>query len=83
MGTAVAATPNFLIQEMCSPYVANLDKYTEHDWHIANGYINVIDGPGLGLEVKKVDIATVPTSPWLTVSTAMLTVVGRVGDASP
>ena len=60
---ADAATPNFLIQEMCPPYVANLDKYAEHDWRIADGYINVTDGPGLGLEVKEADIATMPHEP--------------------
>ena len=60
---ADAATPNFLIQELCPPYVANLDKYAEHDWRIADGYINVTDRPGLGLEVKEADIATMPHEP--------------------
>ena len=35
----------------------------EHDWAIADGYINVSDAPGLGVEVKEADIAQLPYEP--------------------
>ncbi len=58
---ADAATPNFLIQE-----TVGMDRYNqvvEHDWVVQDGYVNVTDGPGLGLEVKEQDVANLPYEP--------------------
>ncbi len=60
---ACAATPNFLILEMNPAYFDRFDTYAEHDWRIEDGYINVSDRPGLGLEVKEADIAKLPFQP--------------------
>ena len=60
---ACAATPNFLILEMVPAYFERFDQYAEHDWRIADGYINVSDRPGLGIEVKEADIAKLPLEP--------------------
>jgi galactonate dehydratase len=60
---ASAATPNFLILEMVAPYFERFSSYAEHDWEIADGYINVSDRPGLGIEVKEADIAKIPHQP--------------------
>lgn len=57
---ASAAIPNFLILEMVPSYFTRFDQYAEHEWQIADGYLNVSDRPGLGLEVKEADIAKLP-----------------------
>ena len=61
--TADAVTPNFLIQEMGDVWFQRFGQYVEHDWSIANGYINVSDAPGLGLTVKAQDIAELSYEP--------------------
>ena len=58
---ANAAMDNFLIQE--SPGFDRLADYVEHDWAIKDGYVNVPDRPGLGIEVKEQDIAALPYEP--------------------
>ena len=58
---ADAATSNFLIQE--SPVVSAFDRYMEHDLKIEGGYIRPPHGPGLGVEVKELDIAKFPHVP--------------------
>jgi len=58
-----AAIPNFLIQEMIPTYFDMFSDYAEHDWTIADGYINVSDRPGFGVEVKEADIAKLPHEP--------------------
>jgi galactonate dehydratase len=60
---ASAAIPNFLILEMVPSYFERFDQYAEHDWQITDGYLNVSDQPGLGLEVKEADIARIPLEP--------------------
>ena len=60
---ASAVTPNFLILEMVPSYFERYDQYAEHDWLIADGYINVSDRPGLGIEVKEADIPKLPLEP--------------------
>ena len=35
----------------------------EHEWQIKDGYVNVTDLPGLGVEVKEQDIAKMPYQP--------------------
>ena len=54
---ADAVVNNFLIQEIPHAFFAQYGQYVEHDWVIKNGYINVPDRPGLGIEVKESDIA--------------------------
>jgi len=61
--TADAVTPNFLIQEMGDAWYQRFGEYVEHDWSIADGYINVSEGPGLGITVKKQDIVDLPYEP--------------------
>ena len=55
-----AAIENFLIQE--SPRLEKFSASAEHDWTIRDGYINVSEQPGLGVEVKEQDIARLPYS---------------------
>lgn len=52
---AVAAIPNFLIQE--TNYWDLFDEVVEHDWKIRDGHVNVGDAPGLGVIVKEQDLA--------------------------
>jgi len=61
--TADAVTPNFLIQEMGDAWFRRFGDYVEHDWSIADGYINVSDAAGLGVTVKEQDIAGLPYVP--------------------
>ena len=51
------AINNFLIQESYHSIFEQFDKYAEHDWVIKDGYVNVSDRPGLGVEIKEADIA--------------------------
>ena len=60
---ADAAIPNFLIQEIVGVFFDQFDRYAEHDWRIKDGYINVTDRPGLGVEVKESDLAHLPCEP--------------------
>lgn len=60
---ADAVTNNFLIQEMSQTWFTQFHRYVEHDWQIRDGFINVSDRPGLGLEVKEDDIAKLPYEP--------------------
>ncbi len=60
---ADAAMPNFLIQETPTACFDQFPRYVDHDWVIKDGYINVSDRPGLGLEVKERDIAKLPYEP--------------------
>lgn len=58
---ADAATNNFLIQE--SHQLQLFDNYMEHDLEVKDGYVNTPMGPGLGVEVKEIDIAKLPHIP--------------------
>lgn len=58
---ADAATPNFLIQETVG--LGRYNLVVEHDWVVRDGYVNVPDQPGLGIEVKEQDIAQIPYEP--------------------
>ena len=55
---SAAATPNFLIQEGStrshSPW---FDDLVEHDWVLDEGYIELNDRPGLGIEVNEEAVA--------------------------
>ena len=58
---ADAAMNNFLIQETHG--LENFDRYLDHDLTVKDGYVNVSDRPGLGIEVKEADIAKLPCDP--------------------
>jgi galactonate dehydratase len=60
---AVAAMPNFLIQEITDVWFEQYHRYADHDWVIRDGYMNVSDRPGLGVEIKEQDIAKLPYQP--------------------
>ena len=60
---ASAAIPNFLILEMGPHYFDRFDLYADHDLSIADGFINVSDRPGLGIDVKEADIAAMDHEP--------------------
>lgn len=49
---------NFLIQE--THYFDRFSEFVEHDWKVKDGYVNMSDKPGLGVEVKEQDIAKLP-----------------------
>ncbi len=56
-----AVTPNFLIQE--TNYFDQFSLCVEHDWHVKDGYINVSDAPGLGVQVKEQDLTRLRYEP--------------------
>jgi galactonate dehydratase len=58
-----AAVSNFLIQEVPADWFDQFHRYVDHDWVIKDGYVNVSDRPGLGVEVKEQDIARLPYEP--------------------
>lgn len=60
---ADAAMNNFLIQETTCGFFSQFHHCVEHDWVVEDGYMNVSDAPGLGVEVKEVDIAGMPYEP--------------------
>ena len=60
---ADAVMSNFLIQEMNHSWFERFHRYAEHDWVVEDGYVNVSDAPGLGIEVKESDIAKLPYEP--------------------
>jgi len=60
---ADAVTGNFLIQEINHTWLQGYSRYAEHDWVVKDGYINVSEAPGLGVEVKEADLAELPYVP--------------------
>ncbi len=60
--TADSVMNNFLIQETHG--FDYFHRYADHDWTIQDGYVNVSDRPGLGIEVKEPDIAKLPYQPY-------------------
>jgi len=60
---ADSAISNFLIQEVPSTWFDQFHRYVDHDWVIKEGYINVSNRPGLGVEVKEADVARLPYEP--------------------
>ena len=60
---AAAAVENFLIQEANDTWYNSFSGYVDHDWTIKEGYINVTDRPGLGVDVKEADIEKLPYEP--------------------
>jgi galactonate dehydratase len=60
---ADAVMNNFLIQETTQVFFEQYTRYAEHDWAIKDGYINISDAPGLGVQVKEADLAKLPYEP--------------------
>lgn len=60
---AGAATPNFLIQEMNHGWLALFDRYAEHNWQVKDGHLAVDEAPGLGIQIKELDLARLPYEP--------------------
>ena len=58
-----SAMNNFLIQETNQAWLEQFHRYVEHDWTVKDGYVNVSDAPGLGVEVKEDDIAKMTYEP--------------------
>lgn len=55
-----AVINNFLIQEVSGQWLARFDEFVEHDFQLDNGFINLVDRPGLGMDVKETDVAKLP-----------------------
>ncbi|KAM3432080.1 hypothetical protein MY4824_006747 [Beauveria thailandica] len=69
-----AATPNFAIQEMSLGIHYNVGGYdllsyikNPEIWHVEDGYVNLMTGPGLGIEIdeQRVMEASKNAEPWV------------------
>jgi galactonate dehydratase len=49
---ADAAIENLLIQEMDRAWFARFGEWVDHDWVLRDGFIQLNDRPGLGIEIK-------------------------------
>lgn len=57
---ADAVLRNFLIQEVSGTWFRRFDEWIDHDLRLEDGFVNLPDRPGLGIEVKEQDIAKLP-----------------------
>jgi len=57
---ADAVLRNFLIQEVSGKWFRRFDEFIDHDFRLQDGFVNLPDRPGLGIEVKEKDIAKLP-----------------------
>jgi galactonate dehydratase len=57
---ADAVLRNFLIQEVSGTWFRRFDEFIDHDLRLKDGFVNLPDRPGLGIEVKEADIAKLP-----------------------
>ena len=48
---------------MSPHYFPHFHLYADHDLSMADGYVNVSDRPGLGIDVKEADIAVMDWDP--------------------
>ena len=55
-----AVLRNFLIQEVSGKWFRQFSEYIDHDFRLQDGFVNLPDRPGLGIEVKETDIAKLP-----------------------
>lgn len=55
-----AAIPNFLIQEVSGEWFRRFGEYIDHDFSLKDGYVELPDRPGLGIDVKEEHIAKLP-----------------------
>ncbi|KAM3553178.1 hypothetical protein ARSEF4850_007030 [Beauveria asiatica] len=73
-----AATPNFAIQEMSIGIHYNVGGYdllsyikNPEIWHVEDGYVNLMTGPGLGIEVESWKQAKMPSHGCLQASSGL------------
>ena len=52
-----AAVENLLIQEMSRAWFDRFREWVEHDWALRDGFIELNDRPGLGIDVREEVIA--------------------------
>lgn len=57
---ADAVMNNLLIQETSAQYFSLFDDYVDHDMVVRDGFVQLSDRPGLGIEVKEADVAQAP-----------------------
>ena len=57
---ADAVVPNFLIQEVSLEWFRRFDEFVDHDFRLKDGFVELSDRPGLGIEVKEDVIAALP-----------------------
>lgn len=57
---ADAVLRNFLIQEVSGSWFRRFNDYIDHDFKLEDGFVNLPDRPGLGIEVKEQDVAKLP-----------------------
>ena len=57
---ADAVLRNFLIQEVSGSWFRRFNEFVEHDFRLQDGFVNLPNRPGLGIEVKEADIAKLP-----------------------
>ena len=57
---ADAVLRNFLIQEVSVKWFRRFGEFIDHDLRLKDGFVNLPDRPGLGIEVKENDIAKLP-----------------------
>ena len=57
---ADAAVSNFLIQEVSGDWLRHFGDYVDHDFAVRNGYVELNDRPGLGIDVKEDYVAKLP-----------------------
>jgi len=57
---ADAVLRNFLIQEVSGKWFRRFDEFIDHDYRLKDGFVNLPDRPGLGMEVKENDVAKLP-----------------------
>ena len=57
---ADAVLRNFLIQEVSGAWFRRFDDYVDHEFRLDDGFVNLPDRPGLGIEVKEADVAKLP-----------------------
>jgi L-alanine-DL-glutamate epimerase-like enolase superfamily enzyme len=55
-----AVVPNFLIQEVSGHWLQRFDEFVDHDFQLKDGFIELNDRPGLGIEVKEDYVASLP-----------------------
>jgi len=57
---ADAAISNFLIQEVSGTWLTRFGDYVDHDFVVREGYVELNERPGLGIDVKEHYIAKLP-----------------------
>lgn len=57
---ADAVLRNFLIQEVSGSWFRRFSEFIDHDFRLQDGFVNLPERPGLGIEVKEEDVAKLP-----------------------